>query len=96
MAYNRNMELRDIYIHLQMKRLEVGDRVELIDMPDDPNPIPEGTLGTVESMTDDSFDGTKYIIGVKWDDEYIIGVKWDNGRTLNLCSKVDRVIKLEK
>jgi len=86
MAYDRKMILRDMYFHLQMMLLEVGDRVELLDMPDDPNPIPEGTQGIVKSMNDDPCD----------DAEYIIGVKWDNGRTLNLCSKVDRVMKLEK
>jgi hypothetical protein len=54
-------------------------------MPDDPNPIEEGAKGTVISKTHDPFDDT----------EYIIGVQWDNGRTLNLCTKVDRVMKLE-
>jgi hypothetical protein len=85
MTYNRDMPLRDMYFHLQMKLLKIGDRVELLDMPDDPNPIKEGTRGTVESITDDPCDKA----------EYIIGIGWDNGRTLNLCSKVDRVMKIE-
>jgi len=85
MAYNRNFHSRDMYFHIQMFLLKAGDRVELLDMPDDPNPIEEGTKGTVISMTDDPFDEA----------EYIISVQWDNGRTLNLCTKVDRVMKLE-
>jgi hypothetical protein len=54
--------------------VEVGDRIELVSMPDDPDPIPTGTKGTVKSVT-------------KGAD--VIGVEWDNGRTLNLIINVD-------
>ena len=84
MTYNRKMTLRDAYFHLQAKLLRVGDRIEMLDMPNDPDPIPEGTQGTVVSVTIDPFDQA----------EHIIGVDWDNGRTLNICTKEDRVMKL--
>ena len=80
------MNLRDAYFHIASKTLKVGDRIELLTMPEDPNPVPEGTQGTVESMTVDSCDTA----------EYIIGVKWDNGRTLNVCTGVDRVMKVNE
>ena len=51
-----------------------GDRIELVDMPDDPDPIPFGTKGTV--LYSDEKVGQ-------------IGVKWDNGRTLFLLIGVD-------
>lgn len=55
-----------------------GDRVELITMPNDPNPIEPGTRGTV-------------ILDPVWVfDSWQIGMKWDNGRTLNLSVPPDR------
>lgn len=69
-----------------MKLLKAGDRIELLDMPDDPCPITAGTKGTVVSNTVDPCDRA----------EHLISVDWDNGRKLGLCSKVDRAMKLEK
>ncbi len=51
----------------------VGSRVELIEMPDDPRPVPSGTRGTVTFV----------------DDIGSIGVRWDNGQGLNLIPGVD-------
>lgn len=56
------------------RQVEVGDRIKLLNMPDDPNPIEPGTNGTVTSV-DNRMD--------------VVGVKWDNGRTLNLVLGVD-------
>jgi hypothetical protein len=54
--------------------VKVGDRVRMVNMPDDPDPIEPGTEGTV----------TKVQPRVD-----VIDVKWDNGRTLNLVMGVD-------
>lgn len=61
-------------------KLTEGDRVELLEMPNDPDPIPVGTKGTIVGFTEFS-------------DEVIYYVNWDNGRTLNLCG-IDRWRKL--
>jgi hypothetical protein len=50
-----------------------GMRVKLINMIDDPNPIPSGTEGTIRLI----------------DDAGIIHVNWDNGRRLGLIPNVD-------
>lgn len=50
-----------------------GTRVCCDDMPDDPRPIPRGTMGTV--------------VGV--DDAGQIVMRWDNGRGLSLIPGVD-------
>lgn len=54
-------------------RYPVGTRVCCDEMPDDPNPIPRGTCGTV--------------MGV--DDAGQLIMKWDNGRSLSLIPGVD-------
>lgn len=51
-----------------------GDRIELIEMTEDPDPIEKGAKGTVQDV-----DGLGHIL-----------VKWDNGRTLSLVPEVDR------
>jgi hypothetical protein len=56
------------------RQVEVGDRIELVSMPDDPDPIKAGTVGTVTSV-DTRMD--------------VVGVRWDDGRTLNLVLGVD-------
>ena len=53
-----------------------GDRIRLLAMPDDPDPIPSGSTGTVISVTTGTFAQ--------------IEVDWDNGRTLALIPGVDR------
>lgn len=61
---------------------EVGERIELLAMPDDPDPIPAGTRGTVTRVVRGYPQGTA-TFGE-------IDVAWDNGRTLNLIPGVDR------
>ena len=58
----------------------VGTRLRCENMPDDPNPVPPGTLGTV----------------VYVDDAGQIGMKWDNGRSLSLIYGVDNFTKIEE
>ena len=60
--------------------VEPGTRIRLGYMPDDPDPVPVGTLGTVEWATRMTFERRP-----TWQ----IGVKWDNGRTLMLVSPPD-------
>jgi hypothetical protein len=58
---------------------KIGDRIELLAMPNDPSPIPSGTKGKVEPITD---------IG---HGEHQVGVKWENGRTLMLILPHDKI-----
>ena len=53
--------------------LPKGTRVRLIHMEDDPNPIPDGTLGTVDHV----------------DDIGDVHTRWDNGRYLAFIPSVD-------
>ena len=57
-----------------------NDRVRLVAMYDDPDPIPVGELGTVVSVS--RHGGEKDV----W---HQIDVAWDNGRTLMLVSPPD-------
>lgn len=60
-----------------MDTLKIGDRIRLINMPDDPNPIPVGSEGTVTSVN-------QYTIIAKQ-----VSVKWDSGRMLMLLPGID-------
>jgi hypothetical protein len=55
--------------------LKKGDRIRLVRMGDDPDPIPAGTEGTVTFVSALRFSGPNC---------HQIGVDWDNGRTLSL------------
>ena len=55
-----------------------GDRIELIAMPNDPNPVPPGTQGTVI--------GSPYEFQNRWQ----IDVKWDIDQALGLCVPPDQ------
>ena len=57
--------------------VKIGDRIELIKMGEDPNPIEPGTKGTVN------------FIGVGLPHTIQYGVKWDDGRKLLLCVPPD-------
>jgi hypothetical protein len=58
--------------------LKKDDRVELLEMPDDPDPVPIGTKGTIESV-DELYNFTQ------------VSVRWDNGRSLMLSIPPDQV-----
>ena len=63
----------------------VGDVIEMVNMPDDPNPIPPGTKGKVTDYTS---------VGSPFNEDHI-DVKWENGRGLSLILGVDefKVVK---
>ena len=57
---------------------KVGDRIRLIHMPEDPDPIPTGSLGTVRAIHPH--------------DRWIqVEVDWDNGRRLMLSLPDDLI-----
>ena len=58
---------------------EIGDRVELVSMPNDPDPITPGTQGTIVWVDD---AGTRH-------------VDWDDGRHCGLLPDADNWILLE-
>lgn len=60
----------------------VGQRVQLIAMPNDPHPVEPYTKGTVHNVTEDPCHKGGWIIGVAW----------DNGRTLNLVTAADTFV----
>ena len=57
------------------KRYPAGTRIRLLEMADDPCPVPGGTEGTVTGV----------------DSEASLLVEWDNGQSLNVIHLVDRV-----
>jgi hypothetical protein len=64
-----------------MKHLpQSGDRIRLLQMQDDPDPIAPGTTGTVVSARRH---------GVGEDSWAQIDISWDNGRSLMLVSPPD-------
>lgn len=58
--------------------LKVGDRIRLISMIDDPDPIPVGTIGTVVGLYPQR----------EWTQ---VDVDWENGRSLMLSIPPDQV-----
>lgn len=66
----------------QQTNLKAGDRVRLVSMADDPDPIPAGATGTVARVYPHS-DWTQ------------VDVAWDNGRSLMLSIPPDVVEVLD-
>ncbi|XZE55116.1 DUF4314 domain-containing protein [Planctomycetaceae bacterium SH139] len=63
-------------------QLKAGDRIRLILMADDPNPIPVGTTGTVAGIYPQN----------GWTQ---VDVGWDNGRSLMLTIPPDVVERIK-
>lgn len=63
-------------------RLKKGDRIRLVSMPEDPDPVPLGSIGTVIAVYD--HEG--------WTQ---VDVAWDNGRSLMLTMPDDCVAIVE-
>ncbi len=59
-----------------------GDRIRLVAMTDDPDPIEPGTTGTVVAIRK---------CGSGRDVWFQVDVNWDNGRTLTLVVPPDEV-----
>lgn len=59
-----------------------GDRIRLLGMPDDPNPIPTGELGTVVSVVSHGIGKSAW---------HQVDVEWDHGRSLMLTLPPDRI-----
>ena len=60
-----------------------GDRIRLVNMPNDPNPIEPDSTGTVINEP------------VWFEPTWQITVAWDNGRGLNLCVPPDVAVLLD-
>jgi len=65
-----------------MTFVQKSDRVKIIHMPNDPNPIPGGSTGTVTRVTDGPLAQ--------------VSVDWDNGRSLSLVPGTDEFEVLEQ
>jgi len=61
--------------------VKAGDRVRLLAMTEDPDPIPVGTTGTVTWVNELKMFGP---------DRWQISVDWDNDRKLMLAIPADR------
>ena len=64
----------------------VGDVIEMVNMPDDPNPIPPGTKGLVVGYTS---------VRGPFNEDHIY-VDWENSRNLSIIVGVDEVKIVKK
>lgn len=60
-----------------MRDLKIGDKIRMLGMQNDPDPIPVGTIGTVTGITKISAVETQ------------VSVNWENGRTLMVLIPFD-------
>ncbi len=69
-----------------------GDRIRLVEMPDDPCPITPGSLGTVKSVKSLGFLGKpeSFYLEALWQ----VDVAWDDRRSLFLVIPPDRAEKV--
>lgn len=75
----------DMYLNkrvVEVMQYKIGDRIEMVQMGDDPHPIEPGTKGTVTSV-------------FVCDRETQLSVTWDNGRSLGVILPVDKVRQLK-
>lgn len=67
----------------QSANYKINDRVKLVKMSQDPDPIPVGAEGTVTHV--------QYLPHFN---ETQVGVKWDNGRSLSVILPQDKIEKI--
>ncbi len=65
-----------------MITVQKGDRIRLLHMPDDPDPIMVGSTGTVTNVTTGPLAQ--------------VSVDWDNGRSLSLVPGMDQFEVIER
>lgn len=70
-------------LHNMTQTLRIRYRIRLIEMADDPDPIPVGATGTVIGISHHPDDDNEL-----W---HQIDVKWDSGRTLMLTLPPERI-----
>lgn len=71
-----------------LQPFHVGQRIELVSMVDDPDPIAPGTRGII--------DWVNPVSEVYGEPAFFqLGVAWDNGRSLMVCVPPDVVRVLE-
>jgi hypothetical protein len=62
-----------------------GDRIRLVKMNDDPDPIPSGTCGTVIGL---------HQLAESNRDTVLLCINWDVNRSLSVLLPIDQVVKL--
>lgn len=71
---------------MRNEQFRVGDIIELVKMPDDPDPIPVGSRGVILGVNPLGFR----------DNEVQYHVHWDNGRTLMPVTPIDELRLVER
>lgn len=66
-----------------MTDIEIDDTIELVEMPQDPDPIPVGTKGTVTDIQD-TLDGKAKVYTIDW----------EINRSLSIISPPDSIRKV--
>ena len=61
---------------------QVGDRIELVAMPDDPHPVRKGTRGTVRDVV---------VLEYSQYGQTVLAVDWDDGRTVRVVLPHDQI-----
>ena len=64
--------------------MKIGDRIRLVSMGPDPDPILAGSIGTVTGVA-------SIPSAVRMKSDLHVGVSWDNGRTLSVVLPADVV-----
>lgn len=67
-------------------KYEIGERVMLVQMEEDPDPIPAGSVGTVRYVQDLSWPGTPI--------QTQVSVDWDSGRRMSCLVPPDVLVRV--
>lgn len=69
---------------MQTSNYAPGQRIEMLHMPDDPDPIPAGTCGTITAAGQLPFTHNGK-------PQFQLQVTWDNGRSLSCICPPDQI-----